>query len=247
MANKKKKKPNKPGTRNSKSAATQPPQAASEAESKEPSGNAKVSAPNPHSYASKRATARAAKVRKQRRDRVLVAAVIALVVGGIIAIAVVTRSNDTGITDSAVWDLPALEGDLDEDGLTDRFLLADYAGTPLVVNFFASWCVSCENELPRFVHAANSLEGDLEIVYVNSNETGNWKPMAERTGIRNETLIKDIKGSNGNGLYRSLGGTGGMPLTAFYDAAGNLVNVDRGELSTQALAIRLQEFFGLTY
>ena len=60
-------------------------------------------------------------------------------------------------------------------------------------------------------------------------------------------VIRDTsQGANGNGLYRSLGGTGGMPLTAFYDANGNLVQVDRGELSTQVLASRLQQLFGLT-
>jgi len=194
----------------------------------------------------KHAARRAAQARKKKRDLFLVGAVVVLVVAGIIGLAIVTRSNDTGVTDSAAWDLPALTGDTDDDGVDDRYGLASYRGTPLVVNFFASWCTSCEAELPRFVQADNALGDQLEVVFVNSNETGNWRPMAERTGIIDRTLIKDIKGANGNGLYRSLGGTGGMPLTAFYDSNGNLAHVDRGELSTPQLASRLQQLFGLT-
>jgi len=37
-------------------------------------------------------------------------------------------------------------------------------------------------------------------------------------------LAQDIQGLARNGLYRSLGGTGGMPITAFYDANGELVD-----------------------
>ena len=114
-----------------------------------------------------------------------------------------------------------------------------------MVNFFASWCTNCENELPRFKFVDEQFADELNVVYVNSNETGNWEPMAERTGILDGRLVKDINGSNGNGLYRSLGGRGGMPITAFYDAEGNVVRVDQGELSSEALVARLINLYGI--
>lgn len=41
--------------------------------------------------------------------------------------------------------------------------LADYAGRPVIVNFFASWCIPCREEIPLLVrvrdeHAADGLE-----------------------------------------------------------------------------------------
>jgi thiol-disulfide isomerase/thioredoxin len=261
MANKKKKKSKNPGARKAQASAAQQkaaqeasdiaPEAVSAKSASPKSATARAGAKRGSGSARKgqagqRAARRMAKERKQKRDRILVASVVVIVVVGLVGLALATRSNDVGVTESTAWDLPALEGDIDDDGTDDRFQLAAYAGKPLVVNFFASWCTSCEAELPRFVDAADRFDDDLEIVFVNSNETGNWRPMAERTGITDRTLIKDIAGANGNGLYRSLRGTGGMPITAFYDENSALVHVDYGELSTANLAQRLSTLFGLS-
>lgn len=236
----KKKKKRKGQNRNNRSSGQAKKSAAPEAKKAPSSGKAAKAAPNPNS----RAAQRARRAKKAKRDRWLLIGAVGAVVAVVVALAVASGSDDVGVTEAAAFDLPALEeggNDVDDD----RFQLSDYGGSPLVVNFFASWCTSCESELPRFVAAGETFEDELEIIFVNSNETGNWRPMAERTGIIDKALVKDINGSNGNGLYRSLGGSGGMPLTAFYDADGNVVHVDLGELSTEALAVRLEQFFGL--
>ncbi len=170
--------------------------------------------------------------------------------GGVVAVVVVVvvlsavlGEDQTGITDADGWDLPALDGENDPDG-DGRITLAEFAGTPLVVNFFASWCVSCDRELPLFRQAIDDFAGEVQIVFVNSNETGNWRPMAERNGIDDQVLIDDIGGSRNNGLYRSLGGTGGMPITAFYDATGELVTVFPGELDATRLYRSIESLVG---
>ncbi len=170
--------------------------------------------------------------------------------GGVVAVVVVVvvlsavlGEDQTGITDADGWDLPVLDGENDPDG-DGRITLAEFAGTPLVVNFFASWCVSCDRELPLFRQAIDDFAGKVQIVFVNSNETGNWRPMAERNGIDDQVLIDDIGGSRNNGLYRSLGGTGGMPITAFYDATGELVTVFPGELDATRLYRSIESLVG---
>ncbi len=164
----------------------------------------------------------------------LLGAGIVGVVGLVITLSIVLGENQTGVTDAEAWDLPALDADNDPDG-DGRVTLAEFEGKPLIVNFFASWCVSCDRELPLFRQATEDFADEVSIVFVNSNETGNWRPMAERNGIDDQVLIDDIGGANNNGLYRSLGGTGGMPITAFYDADGNLVDVVFGEFDATGL------------
>ncbi len=137
-----------------------------------------------------------------------------------------------GIVSAEGFDLPALD---DDDNPDNRVRLTDFAGTPTVVNFFASWCVACNDELPAFRDAAIALEGEVDFIFVNSQETGNWRPMVEQNGIEGFTLAKDIKGIRRNGLYRSLGGPGGMPITAFYDAQGNLVDAAFTAFSSSTL------------
>ena len=70
--------------------------------------------------------------------------------------------------------------------------------------------------------------------------------MADRHHLQDFTVAKDINGTRGNGLYRSLGGASGMPLTAFYDANGNVVNVAPGALLGNNLDQAITQYFSIT-
>ncbi len=172
----------------------------------------------------------------------LIIGVGVLIVGALIFNGVRDTLDDggDGVTAVASWDLPALDDDANPDG---RVRLADFQGTPTVVNFFASWCDACDEELPDFRETALALEGQVDFVFVNSNETGNWRPMAERNDIEQFPLVQDIRGTQRNGLYRALRGTGGMPMTAFYDADGSLIDVVLTAMNAENLNQRLA-FYG---
>jgi thiol-disulfide isomerase/thioredoxin len=204
---------------------------------------AKPIQPGPNKAKGKTYTTRSEAAQAQKRRKTIVVAVAGvLLVGAIAILPSLLGGDEVGVTDAEAWDLPALDGTV-VGPIDGRLKLADYAGTPVVLNFFASWCTACEAELPRFRTAAEFFDGEIEFIFVNANDTGNWRPMAERTGILDQPLMRDINGSNDNGLYRSLGGPGGMPLTAFYDADGNVLQVDPGEMSGDALQSRLQQFY----
>ena len=128
------------------------------------------------------------------------------------------------VTDPSAFDLPALEGD-------GRVRLADFAGTPVVVNFFASWCGPCDTELPVFADAARKLEGKVRFVAVNSQELNHRAAvrMAERHELEEAGIAtaRDVGGrAGGSQLHDALGR--GMPINAFYDASGTLLDVGRG-------------------
>ena len=178
---------------------------------------------------------------RTRTGRALVLALGAGAIAIVVALAVGSADRgpeDDGSTDATAFDLPAL-------GTDGRVRLADHAGRPTVVNFFASWCVQCDAELPDFTERAEALEGRVDFVFVNSNETGNWRPMAERHDLLEYPVARDIGGSRGNGLYRALGGPGGMPMTAFYDADGELVDRVFGALLGGALDDVLERAYGI--
>ena len=144
--------------------------------------------------------------------------------------------------DPSAFDLPALEGD-------GRVRLADFEGTPLVVNFFASWCGPCDTELPVFADAARKLEGKVSFMAVNAQELRHPAAvrMAERHGLEDAgiTLARDVGGRAGSLLHDALGR--GMPLNAFYDAKGTLLEVGRGALLEGKLATVLERIYGVTY
>ena len=197
----------------------------------------------PEKPAERRSASRQTQVRKAHRRRRLTVWAVSMTGVAIIALVAVlaistSSSDDTGSTEADGFDLPALEGE-------GRVRLADFAGQPVVVNFFASWCTACDAELPGFSAISRELEGEVTFVGVNALETGDPMVMPERHDITWWPLARDTGGRQGSGLHESLGGRG-MPITAFYDAEGNLLHVDGGALPEPALRDRLEQLYGLT-
>ena len=169
----------------------------------------------------------------------LVAVAAVATIGAVIAVAAHSSSSRTGVTDAATFDLPALRG-------PGRVKLATYKGKPVVVNLFASWCTQCEAELPGFHDTATKLTGTVQFIFVNSNETGDGTAMANRFHLFDFPVASDVGGNGGNGLYYNLGGTGGMPLTAFYDAGGHFLGAVRGSLVGRDLTDAIRAAYGVT-
>jgi thiol-disulfide isomerase/thioredoxin len=53
----------------------------------------------------------------------------------------------------------------------DQLCLADFAGTPVLVNFWASWCGPCAREIPDLVAVSEDYEGRLQVLGVNVQDT----------------------------------------------------------------------------
>jgi cytochrome c biogenesis protein CcmG/thiol:disulfide interchange protein DsbE len=136
------------------------------------------------------------------------------------------------------FDLPSLTG-------SGRVRLADFRGRPTVVNFFASWCSSCDFELPGFAKLSEELKGRVTFVGVDALDTGDPLLMPRRHGITWWPLAADVGGANRSGLHDALGGGTGMPITAFYDADGKLLEVERAALPESSLRDALRRLYGV--
>lgn len=164
--------------------------------------------------------------------------------GGIVVLALVgvavaaggSAGGGRGETDPAAFDLPAIQGE-------ERIRLAAFRGKPVVVNFFASWCTTCDFELPGFARVSGELRDEVTFVGVNALETGDPMTMPERHGITWWPLARDI-GGRGNEYHAALGGRG-MPITAFYDADGDLLHVHPGALDETGLRERITTLYDI--
>lgn len=184
--------------------------------------------------------ARKARARAKRIRTGVISSGVAIVVAVVLVALVATSGSASGVTDPDRFDLPAFDGG-------GRVQLALFHGKPVVVNLFASWCTTCDAELPGFARVAKQLIGKVTFIGVNSVETGSGRAMAERHGLREAgfTLAKDINGANASGYHDALGANG-MPATAFYDADGKLVEVELAALSESVLREKLQQLFGVS-
>lgn len=138
-----------------------------------------------------------------------------------------SSSGPKSSTDPAHFDLPGLTGG-------GHVRLGDFAGKPLVINFFASWCTACRGELPGFLRVQAGLHGAVTFAGVDSLETGDGPAFAREEHIDHWPLARDIGGQQASGLHDALGGLG-LPITAFYDAGGRLLKVNQGALPEDGL------------
>lgn len=113
---------------------------------------------------------------------------------------------------------------------------AEYQGTPMVVNFWASWCPPCIAEMPD-LEAVSQLGGD-EVVFVGINTQDTPDRAAELVDETGATydLLRDPDGE----LAREFG-VFGMPSTFYVDADGTIVGRHTGLLTREALVADLHE------
>lgn len=120
----------------------------------------------------------------------------------------------------------------DEFPLLDGGLgtFADFAGTPVVVNFFASWCEPCRAELPDFAAVRAELGDEVTFVGVNVRDSeDDARRLLEETGV-DFVVARDPSGSLSEAF-----GVINMPSTFFLDAGGRIVSSRPGTLSADDL------------
>jgi len=116
--------------------------------------------------------------------------------------------------------------------------ISDLRGRPAVVNFWASWCVPCLAELPRF-EAVYERHRD-RVAFLGINLADDVEPALQvvaDTGIR-YPLARDPEGA----AFTAFGALG-MPTTVFLDANGDILELWTGELSGPELEARIVKYF----
>ena len=118
--------------------------------------------------------------------------------------------------------------------------LADFAGSPTVVNFWASWCPPCIVEMPAFEAVHRELAPNVAFLGINvGDEPGAASELAATTGVT-YPLAADPDSS----IFAAFGGFG-MPTTALLDADGNIVHMVSARLRAQDLRALISEHLGI--
>jgi len=108
--------------------------------------------------------------------------------------------------------------------------LADYAGRPLVLNFFASYCTPCAREMPALQAVADQLGDRVSVVGLNlADEEDAARALVEQTGVTYD-LGRDQDGAIAQAL-----GVVNLPTTVFATADHEVLEVHTGALSEDQL------------
>jgi thiol-disulfide isomerase/thioredoxin len=95
--------------------------------------------------------------------------------------------------------------------------LADYRGRWVVVNFWATWCVPCIQEIPEIAAFAHERR-DVAVlgVAVDAEDAGKVKAFATRVGHDYPLVLSNEK------VEKQLGDPRALPVTRIYDPQGKL-------------------------
>lgn len=137
--------------------------------------------------------------------------VVALVVVVAAVLVVVSRSSSgttstASATDSSVQVIAP--GDFD---------VADYAGKPLVVNMFGSWCPPCNMEAPDLGTFAEQNPGAQVVGIACEDTESNAVAFMKKYGLTYPLVVDD-------GSLTQQFGVNAFPTTIFYNAKGKEVD-----------------------
>jgi cytochrome c biogenesis protein CcmG, thiol:disulfide interchange protein DsbE len=114
--------------------------------------------------------------------------------------------------------------------------MADYAGRPLVVNFWASWCPPCITEMPAFEEVHQALGDRVAFLGIDVQESA-----ADGQAFLEDIDVTWDLGRDPDGdMVSRLGGVG-MPTTVLIDADGIVQYIHTGELSGDELSDLIDE------
>ena len=118
--------------------------------------------------------------------------------------------------------------------------MANHRGKVVVVNFWATWCVPCVQEIPAFSKAHTAAAGRVAFVGLGIDSPENIAAFEAR--IRPSYPL-DNAGAAGTDLARAFGNdAGALPFTVVIDGSGKVVASHLGKVDEATLTKWLQPY-----
>ena len=108
--------------------------------------------------------------------------------------------------------------------------LADYRGKWVIVNFWATWCPPCLEEIPDLVGIVESRK-DVQVfgIAMEFQDASQVLQFADGMFVNYPIVLGDEK------VAASFGGIKGLPTTLVYDPRGNLASRHAGKVTRKQI------------
>jgi thiol-disulfide isomerase/thioredoxin len=121
--------------------------------------------------------------------------------------------------------------------------LEDYRGKPVLLNFWATWCVPCAAEMPLLSEMQKQYQGKIVFIAASIDDE-DVKPQVEAFIKKHQgEALTVMMGATLDSL-NDFGVNQGMPGTVFLDAEGKIVDRFTGALKRTDLEQRLRKLAG---
>lgn len=150
-------------------------------------------------------------------------------------------NTPSSVSKSTTTAIPFRLSDLFDDSKT--IALSDYVGQPIILNFWASWCVPCRTEMPALEHAYEQYqEEELVVLGVNQLFVDNIKA-AQDFVVELELTFPNVADETGN-ISQHGYNVVGLPTSVFINGNGEIVHVQIGQLKEKQIDLYIQQLIG---
>ena len=118
----------------------------------------------------------------------------------------------------------------------ETFRLSEHRGTVVAINFWATWCPPCREEIPEFVELQEEMKGEMLFVGVSLDKgpPAEVRSFAEEFGINYPIVIDD------GTAVEEYGPIAGIPTTFLVGPEGTVRLQAMGQLTKESLRPVLQ-------
>jgi len=120
------------------------------------------------------------------------------------------------------------------DAQGNEVRLSDFFGTPIVLNFWASWCPPCKSEMPHFNELYAEVKDDVVFVMVDVVDGQRETQEKGQKYIEDEGYNLPIYFDNEQQAANIYGITY-IPTTILISAEGNIVTIYKGAIDKETL------------
>ncbi len=163
------------------------------------------------------------------RHKVMSAVIAVCVAGSLIAIGAIGSTSGQPAR-PAVVAAPAFSLPLLGDDSGQQVTLSKYRGRPLIVNFFASWCVPCKTETPLLASFYRGEKGKIALVGLDENDS-----VANATAFTRADAVSYPVGFDPHFFAGTAYGVVALPQTFFLNAKHQIVDRVFGKVTLASL------------
>jgi thiol-disulfide isomerase/thioredoxin len=170
----------------------------------------------------------------RRRVGLLVLLGLALGVGAFLLSIIAPRDAAPNISPNALYttQVRSLDGQL--------ISLGQWEGKVLLINFWATWCSPCREEVPHLIEAQKRYsEKGVEIIGIAIDTSERVEPFSRKMGINYSIFLEEERGVT---LSKRLGNRAGvLPFTAIIDREGRVAFVAIGAITSKQIDEQIQK------
>lgn len=170
---------------------------------------------------------------------VMTAGLAAILVGLALAAALTRRGDDPGSSLVTRPNRPIRPFDLENLRPHEPpVAVRSTPGHPVIVNFWASWCVPCRKEMPVLQRVHEQMLGRVQLIGVDTRDR-----RSDALAFLRRTAVTYASGYDPSGDVATTLGVYGLPTTLFIGADGRVLEQRTGGLSERELRSTIVRLF----